>query len=97
MIFCQPLIIYFCYREWVEEQTLDKIPIAFDMEWPVDYSSSQCRTALIQLCAKLDVCHLFQVSGLRKLPNALITLLLHSKVVLHGNRIKKYKLMWKIL
>lgn len=58
------------------------------MEWPVSYGTAQDRTALIQLCANLNECFLFHVFELNQLPNALIQLLCHSKVVLHGNRIK---------
>lgn len=70
-------------------QNLEKIPIAFDMEWPVSYGQTQDRTALIQLCAELNECFLFHVFDIEQLPDSLIKLLLHSKVVLHGNRIKR--------
>lgn len=82
--------MFFYYRDWVEEQTNDKIPIAIDIEWPVSYcfGEPQERTALIQLCAKSDECFVFHVINIEKLPDVLITLLIHSKVILHGIKIK---------
>lgn len=43
---------------------------------------------MMQLCAETDVCYLFQVSCLKKLPAALLQLLNHPRVCLHGVNVK---------
>lgn len=76
--------------EWVNKQTdKSKIPIAFDMEWPFSFKTGPGKSALIQVCADIQLCYLFHISELKKLPTALIQLISHSKVVLHGVNIKK--------
>lgn len=79
------------FSQWVEKQSAEPhiVPIAFDMEWPFNFKTGAGKTAVIQLCAHLDVCYVFQVSRLRKLPAALLSLLYHSRVCLHGVNIKK--------
>lgn len=86
--------IFYKSRNWIEEQTVEKIPIAFDIEWPISYcfGEPQERTALIQLCAKFDECFLFHVINLEVLPDALIEILIHSKVIIHGIKIKGWEI-----
>lgn len=77
-------------RNWVNKQeTNEMIPIAFDMEWPFTFQTGPGKTAVIQLCADVDVCYVFHLPNLKKLPAALIQLLLHDKVCLNGVNIKK--------
>lgn len=66
------------------------IPIAFDMEWPFTFQTGPGRTAVIQLCADIDLCYVFHIAELKKLPTALVQLLTHDKVLLHGVNVKKY-------
>lgn len=66
-----------------------KVPIAFDMEWPFSYKFGSGKSAVIQLCADVNVCYVFQISNLKRLPAALMCLLYHKKVCLHGVNIKK--------
>lgn len=68
------------------------IPIAFDMEWPFSFQTGPGRTAVIQLCADVSICYVFHVHHLKRLPVALVNLLRHDKVILHGVNIKKYVL-----
>lgn len=63
------------------------------MEWAFNYRQGPGKTAVIQLCRAEDVCYVFQVAGLKRLPAALVKLLDHSKVCLHGVNIKKYVLL----
>lgn len=65
------------------------IPIAFDMEWPFTFQTGPGKTAVIQLCANVDVCYVFHIAELKKLPAALVQLLTHDKVCLNGVNIKK--------
>lgn len=74
--------------QWVLKQEQSVIPIAFDMEWPFSFQTGPGKSALIQICADLDLCYLFHLSKLKKLPAALLALLNHSKVRLHGVNIK---------
>lgn len=76
--------------QWVNKQTdKEKIPIAFDMEWPFSFKTGPGKSALIQVCADIKLCYLFHISELKKLPAALIQLISHPKVILHGVNIKK--------
>ncbi|XP_058444579.1 3'-5' exonuclease [Malaya genurostris] len=76
--------------QWVEKQTPEqsKVPIAFDLEWPFSFQTGPGRTALMQLCAETDCCYLFQISCVKKLPAAMLQLLLHPRVQLHGVNVK---------
>uniref|UniRef100_A0A8W7PB91 3'-5' exonuclease n=1 Tax=Anopheles coluzzii TaxID=1518534 RepID=A0A8W7PB91_ANOCL len=75
--------------QWVEQQQEDRpIPIAFDLEWPFSFQTGPGRTALMQLCAAPDRCLLLQLSCLQKLPAALLQLLYHPRVLLHGVNVK---------
>uniref|UniRef100_A0AAG5DMU0 3'-5' exonuclease n=1 Tax=Anopheles atroparvus TaxID=41427 RepID=A0AAG5DMU0_ANOAO len=76
--------------QWVHKQPPDDhgIPIAFDMEWPFNFQTGPGRTALMQLCPSTDRCLLFQLSCLKRLPAALMQLLYHPRVILHGVNIK---------
>lgn len=76
--------------QWVIKSEANKVPIAFDMEWPFTFQTGPGKTALIQVCADVKLCTLYHVSKLKKLPAALIALLAHKKVILHGVNIKKY-------
>lgn len=76
--------------QWVDKQTdKDKVPIAFDMEWPFSYKTGAGKSALIQVCADINLCYLFHIYELKRLPAALIKLISHPKVVLNGVNIKK--------
>lgn len=61
------------------------------MEWPFTFTTGPGRTAVIQLCARINTCYVFHVFNLKKLPAVLIQLLNHDKVCLHGVNIKKYE------
>ncbi|XP_053682037.1 3'-5' exonuclease [Sabethes cyaneus] len=74
--------------QWVEKQPLTPVPIAFDLEWPFSFQTGPGPTALMQLCADLQCCYLFQLSCLKRLPVALLQLLHHPKVRLHGVNVK---------
>uniref|UniRef100_A0A182N0D5 3'-5' exonuclease n=1 Tax=Anopheles dirus TaxID=7168 RepID=A0A182N0D5_9DIPT len=75
--------------QWVERQdTAADVPIAFDLEWPFSFQTGPGRTALLQLCATTDRCLLLQLSCLKRLPAALLQLLYHPRVVLHGVNVK---------
>lgn len=72
-----------------QEKTPYRIPIAFDMEWPFSFKTGPGKTAVIQLCANIDTCYVFHVSELTKLPLALVKILTHDGVCLHGVNVKK--------
>ncbi|XP_055634726.1 3'-5' exonuclease [Toxorhynchites rutilus septentrionalis] len=77
--------------QWVEQQPekgQPKVPIGFDLEWPFSFKTGAGKTALMQLCATTDVCYLFQISCLKKLPAAMLRLLNHPRVQLHGVNVK---------
>ncbi|XP_065083328.1 3'-5' exonuclease [Ochlerotatus camptorhynchus] len=76
--------------QWVERQPDEQtqVPIAFDLEWPFNFQTGPGRTALMQLCAETNVCYLFQMSCLKKLPAAVLQLLTHPRVQLHGVNVK---------
>lgn len=73
------------------------IPIAFDMEWPFTFQTGPGKTAVIQLCADVDLCIVLHIAALKKLPAALVQLLTHDKVCLHGVNVKKYVQYFKSL
>lgn len=70
------------------------IPIAFDMEWPFTFQTGPGKTAVIQLCADIDLCYVLHVAELKKLPTTLVQLLTHDKVLLHGVNVKKLVFVW---
>ncbi|KFB48915.1 AGAP000530-PA-like protein [Anopheles sinensis] len=77
--------------QWIHRQPGDSaatIPIAFDLEWPFSFRTGAGKTALMQLCATTDRCVLLQLSCLKRLPMALLELLYHPRVLLHGVCIK---------
>ena len=76
--------------KFVEKSPLEKVYLAFDMEWPFNFQTGPGITSVIQICAELDNCFVLQLTKLKKIPLALTHLLNHPKVVLHGNNIKKY-------
>lgn len=80
------------YRNWVNIKTEhDKIPVGFDMEWPIidpKDTEKSSKTALIQFCCSTSVCYLFQVWEHKTLPETLVDLLQHKRFLLHGNYIK---------
>ena len=59
------------------------------MEWPFSFQTGPGKSAVIQLCAQTNVCYVYHISKLKNLPAALLTLLYHKKVRLHGVNIKK--------
>lgn len=81
--------IFYFFSEEVEKNKDKKTPIAFDMEWPWNPVTGSKKTALIQFCLNVDVCYLFQVYTLQRLPNSLINLMQHDNVILNGNCIIK--------
>lgn len=77
--------------QWVEKRCALEhpvVPIAFDLEWPFSFQTGPGRTALMQLCLETDVCYLFQLSCVKKLPAAVLQLLTHPRVQLHGVNVK---------
>lgn len=72
------------------EKAVDFIPLAFDMEWPFSFKTGPGKSALIQVCYDINICYLFQISELSRLPRPLTILLKHPKVRCHGVNIKKY-------
>lgn len=83
------ILIPFSYRQWVEKQDCKMVPIAFDMEWPFNYKTGAGKSSVIQLCADTSICYVFHINTLRRLPAAMLSLLYHKKVCLHGVNIKK--------
>lgn len=78
------------YRTWINKQDPNKIiPIAFDMEWPFSYQTGSKKTAVVQLCADINVCYVFHLTNVKQLPKSLCVLLKHDRVQLHGINIKK--------
>ncbi|XP_063707509.1 3'-5' exonuclease [Culicoides brevitarsis] len=76
---------------WVNKNIPDGVgllPVGFDMEWPFTYRTGPLKTALIQFSFSLNVCYLFQVWKFDTLPQSLIELVRHPKLLLHGNKIK---------
>ncbi|XP_021713401.1 Werner Syndrome-like exonuclease [Aedes aegypti] len=77
--------------QWVDKRSPEDhpvVPIAFDLEWPFSFQTGPGRTALMQLCVETNVCYLFQLSCLKKLPAAVLQLLTHPRVQLHGINVK---------
>lgn len=59
------------------------------MEWPFTFQTGSGRTAVIQLCADVNLCYVLHVHDLKRMPAVLVALLKHDKVILHGVNIKK--------
>ncbi|XP_061402379.1 3'-5' exonuclease-like [Musca vetustissima] len=75
--------------QFVEKQPGDGlVPIAFDMEWPFSFKTGPGKSAVIQICADEKCCYIFQLTNLKKLPAALVALLKHKRVRLHGVNVK---------
>ncbi|XP_011192181.1 3'-5' exonuclease [Zeugodacus cucurbitae] len=75
--------------QWVEKQThIELVPMAFDMEWPFSFQTGPGKSAVIQICVEEHCCYIFQLTNLKRLPAALVALLKHPKVRLHGVNIK---------
>ncbi|KAL7727753.1 hypothetical protein ACLKA6_008085 [Drosophila palustris] len=75
--------------QWVEKQTeADVVPMAFDMEWPFSFQTGPGKSSVIQICVDERCCYVYQLSKLKKIPAALVALLNHPKVRLHGVNIK---------
>ncbi|XP_036344583.1 Werner Syndrome-like exonuclease [Rhagoletis pomonella] len=75
--------------QWVEKQVhVDLVPMAFDMEWPFSFQTGPGKSAVIQICVEEHCCYIFQLTNLKRLPAALVALLKHPKVRLHGVNIK---------
>ncbi|XP_055372930.1 3'-5' exonuclease [Condylostylus longicornis] len=75
------------YVETVHKETTE-IPIAFDMEWPFSFKTGPGKSSVLQLCILEHETYVFSIGHLKKLPSALIALLTHPKVKLHGVNIK---------
>lgn len=65
------------------------VPLSFDMEWPFSFLTGPGKSAVIQICAEITTCYIFQLTNLKKLPAALVALLKHKRVRLHGVNVKK--------
>ncbi|XP_034487111.1 Werner Syndrome-like exonuclease [Drosophila innubila] len=75
--------------QWVDKQTdADVVPMAFDMEWPFSFQTGPGKSSVIQICVDERCCYVYQLSKLKKIPAALVALLNHPKVRLHGVNIK---------
>ncbi|CAO1421424.1 unnamed protein product [Diamesa serratosioi] len=72
----------------VDNNTSDKVGIAFDMEWTFSFKSGPEKTSVIQICADVDHCYIFHLPQIKKLPASLKLFLNHPKVILHGVNIK---------
>lgn len=76
-------------RQWVDKQTkTDVVPMAFDMEWPFSFQTGPGKSSVIQICVDERCCFVYQLSKLKKIPAALVALINHPKVRLHGVNIK---------
>ncbi|XP_075148910.1 WRN exonuclease [Haematobia irritans] len=75
--------------QYVEKQPgEDLIPISFDMEWPFSFQTGPGKAAVIQMCVDEKCCYVFHLTNLKKLPAALVALLKHKRVRLHGVNVK---------
>ncbi|KAH8395933.1 hypothetical protein KR215_012254, partial [Drosophila sulfurigaster] len=75
--------------QWVEKQTdVEVVPMAFDMEWPFSFQTGPGKSSVIQICVDERCCYVYQLSNLKKIPAALMALINHPKVRLHGVNIK---------
>uniref|UniRef100_A0A1B0BJC2 3'-5' exonuclease n=1 Tax=Glossina palpalis gambiensis TaxID=67801 RepID=A0A1B0BJC2_9MUSC len=74
--------------QWVERQQHVPIPLSFDMEWPFSFQTGPGKTSVVQICLELNCCYVFQLTNLRKLPAALVALMKHPRVRMHGVNIK---------
>ncbi|XP_017856469.1 PREDICTED: Werner Syndrome-like exonuclease [Drosophila arizonae] len=75
--------------QWVDQQTHTEIvPMAFDMEWPFSFQTGPGKSSVIQICVDERCCYVYQLSKLKKIPAALVALINHPKVRLHGVNIK---------
>lgn len=70
-------------------ETVDVIPIAFDMEWPFSFQTGPGKSAVIQMCADINLCYIFHISKLSELPKSILDVVYHPKVIIHGVSIKK--------
>jgi len=73
----------------VEKQKDEVVPMAFDMEWPFSFQTGPGKSAVIQICVDEKCCYIYQLTNVKKLPAALVALINHPKVRLHGVNIKK--------
>ncbi|XP_023161154.2 Werner Syndrome-like exonuclease [Drosophila hydei] len=75
--------------QWVDKQTnAEIVPMAFDMEWPFSFQTGPGKSSVIQICVDERCCYVYQLSKLKKIPAALVALINHPKVRLHGVNIK---------
>ncbi|XP_033230238.1 Werner Syndrome-like exonuclease [Belonocnema kinseyi] len=70
------------------------VPIGFDLEWPFSFQTGSGKTALAQICLSEELCYLFHIYDILKLPTSFIMLLSHPKVKLVGVNIKND--IWKL-
>lgn len=95
--YCEELLSTYCdFNSSVEGEGDDiKIPVGFDMEWPVTYNKGAVsKTALIQMCFSEEKCYLFHLSAIGNLPKLLIALICDQNLVLVGLNIVTD--MWKL-
>lgn len=59
------------------------------MECPFSFETGPGKTAVIQLCADINVVYVFHLTNIKKLPAALCILLKHDRIQLHGVDIEK--------
>ncbi|XP_017102313.3 3'-5' exonuclease [Drosophila bipectinata] len=74
--------------QWVDKQKEEVVPMAFDMEWPFSFQTGPGKTSVIQICVDEKCCYIYQLTNVKKLPSALVALINHPKVRLHGVNIK---------
>lgn len=71
-----------------KQSQTDVVPMAFDMEWPFSFQTGPGKSSVIQICVDERCCFVYQLSNLKKIPAALVALINHPKVRLHGVNIK---------
>ena len=76
-------------RHRIEGSDEKIVPIGFDLEWPFSFQTGSGKTALAQICLSEELCYLFHIYDMNKLPSSFIMLLSHPKVKLVGVNIKK--------
>jgi hypothetical protein len=74
--------------QFVEKQDNQKVPLGFDMEWTFNWKTGAEKTSVIQICTNLDKCYVLHLVNLKKIPQALVVLMHHPKILLHGVNIK---------
>ena len=76
-------------RHRIDGSEEEVVPIGFDLEWPFSFQTGSGKTALAQICLSKELCYLFHIYKMSKLPTPFMSLLSHPKVKLVGVNIKK--------